>query len=600
MATKNRPKSRTKVDPVVTALFSNALQGVADDAMLTLLRTSRSHLAKNAMDCSTGLLNARGELLSSGLGDPKHVSRMYTVMPAILGKYPRDTAMKPGDIYILNDPYHGGSHLPDIFLVKPVFHDKQVVAFTAAVVHVPDIGGRVPGGNASDSTEIFQEGLRMPPMKFFDQGVPDDALHTMIEANVRDPRMILGDIYGLVSACRIGEQGLLKLIDRHGIGKFRSLGDDLLDYTEEVTRAEYRRFSEGEYEFTDYIDGDGFDSGPITLHVKLINRDGHLTLDFTGTSLQVKGSINSTHCDTFHGVTMTIGTVLQSHIPMNEGFYRTIKLVIPPDNFLNVSHPGAVAARGLGLMRIQDVVWGALAKMMPDRVFACGVGMDTGVTIAGNRPDGTPFVYQEFLNVCWGGGPTMDGRDALSRPGLTHRNTPAEHIEAEQPLRIEEYCIVPNTGGAGKHRGGMSLGRAYRLTGAKEALIQMRTDRQRCMAYGLQDGKPGTPSRNILNPGPEEEIRPAKDRIPLKEGDLFYHMTAAGGGWGDPLERDPEHILRDLRNGRMTLDYVEREYGVIYDPETMEVDWTATKAARERIRRTQEARSREPAHIDGS
>ena len=423
MATSLRTKARTKVDPVVTALFANALQGVADDAILTLLRTSRSHLAKNAMDCSTGLLNDRGELLSSGLGDPNHVSRMYTVMPAILAKYPRNTAMQPGDMYILNDPYHGGSHLPDIFIVKPVFHDKRVVAYTAAVVHVPDIGGRVPGGNASDSTEIFQEGLRIPPAKFFDQGTPNDTLHAMIGTNVRVPQMVLGDIYGLVSACRIGEQGLLALIDRYGLKTFRSLGDDLLDYTEEVTRAEYRRFPEGEFEFTDYIDGDGFDSGSIALHVKLINRDGHLTLDFTGTSPQVKGSINSTHSDTFHGVTMTIRSVLQSHIPMNEGYYRTISLVIPPANFLNVSHPGAVAARGLGLMRTQDVVWGALAKMMPDRVFACGVGVDTGVTIAGNRPDGSPFVYQEFLNVCWGGGPTMDGWDALSRPGLTHRDT---------------------------------------------------------------------------------------------------------------------------------------------------------------------------------
>ena len=586
MTKKPRVKSRTKPDPVVTALFSNALQGVADDAMLTLIRTSRSHLAKNAMDCSTGLLNARGELLSAGLGDPKHVSRMYTVMPFLFGKYPRDTAMKPEDIYIVNDPYHGGSHLPDIYLIKPVFYNNRIIAFTVAVVHVPDIGGRVPGGNASDSTEIYQEGLRMPPMKFFDQGVPNDTLHTIIEVNVRDSQMILGDIYGLASACRIGEQGLLDMIKRYGLRKYNSLCEDLLDYSEEVTRAEYRSFPEGEYEFTDYLDGDGFDSGPITLHVKLTNRDGQLTLDFTGSSPQVKGSINSTHCDTFHAVTMTIGTVLQFHIPLNEGFYRTIELIIPPGNFLNVSHPGAVAARGLGLMRTLDVVWGALAKMLPDRVFACGVSQDTGVTIAGNLPNGKPFVYQEFLNVCWGGCPTMDGWDALSRPGLTHRNTPAEHIEAEQPLRIEEYRIVPNTGGPGKYRGGMSIGRAYRLVGTNEALIQMRTDRQRHMTYGLQGGKPGTASRNILNPGPEEEIRPAKDRIPLMEGDLFYHITAAGGGWGDPLERAPEHILRDLRNGRMTLDYVEREYGVIFDPETMEVDWKATNATRERIRRT--------------
>ena len=459
----------------------------------------------------------------------------------------------------------------------------------------PTSAGVCPEATPPTRRRSTRKACACPPLKFFEEGVPNDTLHTIIGVNVRDPQMVLGDLYGLVSACRTGEQGLLKLIKRHGIKKYLSLCEDVLDYAEEVTRAEYRGFPGGEYEFTDYIDGDGFDSGPITIHLKLTNKEGHLTLDFTGTSPQVKGSINCTKGATFHSVSMTIGTVLQSHIPMNHGFYRTLEMIVPEGNFLNVSPPGAVAARGLAIFRVQNVIWGALSKMMPDRMFACGVGQDSGVTIAGNHPDGKAFVYQEFLNVCWGGGPNMDGWDALSQPGLTHRNTPVEHIEAEQPLRIEQYSIVPNTGGPGKYRGGMSLGRAYRLTGVKEALIQMRTDRQQFMAYGLQGGKPGTGSRNTLNPGPNEEIRPAKDRIPLVEGDLFYHMTSAGGGWGDPLEREPQLILRDLRNGRMTPDYVEREYGVIFDPKTMDVDWKATNAARGRIRRAREAQPGQPA-----
>lgn len=580
-----RSESDKRIDPVETSLFANALQSVADDAMLTLFRTSRSHLAKNAMDCSTGILNAQGQLLSAGLGDPKHLSRVYALMPPILEKYPPCRAMQDGDIYIVNDPYSGASHLPDIYLIKPVFLRDKIVGFAGACVHVPDIGGRVPGGNASDSREIFQEGLRIPPTKLFDGGVANDSVHTILRANVRDPDMVMGDVYGLVSACRIGAKGLIKLIEKHGIAKYQSLCADLFNYTEQVTRAEYRRFPEGEFDFTDHIDGDGFNSGPITLKVKLINCDGHLTLDFDGTSQQVKGSINCTHSDTFHSVTMTIGTVLQSHIPLNEGFYRTITLKIPRGSFLNVSYPGAVAARGLGLMRILDVVWGALSKMLPDRIFACGVSQDTGVTIAGTLPSGKPFVYQEFLNVCWGGCPTMDGWDALSRPGLTYRNTPVEHIEAEQPLRIEEYSIVPNTGGPGKYRGGMSLARSYRLVGAKEGMIQMRTDRQQFSAYGLQGGRPGTGSLNVLISDGTETVWPAKARIPLAEDHLFHHTTASGGGWGDPSQRDATLILRDIKNGRMTRDYVEREYGVIFDPHTENVDWHATNVARERMRR---------------
>ena len=576
-------KARSKIDPIVTGLFYHALQGIADDAMLTLVRTSRSSLAKNAMDCSTGLLNVRGELLAAGLGDPKHTTQIQYVMPHVFARYPLHV-MKLGDIYIVNDPHNGGTHLPDVFLIKPVLYQREIFAFAVACVHVPDIGGRVPGGNASDSTEIFQEGLRIPPMKFFDRSRPNESLLSIIDLNVRNSKTVIGDLLGEVSACRIAEQGLLKLVERYGLTRLRSLFDDLLDYSAELARAEYRTWPEGEFEFTDHIDGDGFDSGAINLHLKLTNRGGKLTLDFTGTSPQVKGSINSTLGATFHSVAMTIGTVCKTSIPQNHGVYRTIELIVPPKNFLNVSFPGAVAARGLSIMRVADVVWGAFSKMLPDRIFACSVGQETGVTIAGYYPEGQPFAFQEFLNVCWGGCPNMDGWDALSRPGLTHRNTPMEIIEREQPLRIEEYSIVPNSGGPGQYRGGMSLRRSYRLVGADEAIIQMRTDRQHILPYGLWGGKPGTPSKNTLNPGPHEQVWPAKARIPLTRGDVFCHITASGGGWGDPLERDPELCVLDVRKGRMTSDYVERQYGVVIDTTTLGVNWEATRELRGRMR----------------
>ena len=572
------------VDPFALELVKSALESLSDEMAITIMRTARSSIAKESFDFSTAVLNTRGELVAVGLGRPLHLGMVHVVMGAVMSRYPVE-GMEEGDIYALNDPYEGGTHLPDIYLIKPVFVDSRCAGFVATCVHHVDIGGRVPGGNASDSTEIYQEGLRLPPLKLFARGVPDEAIFRIVEKNVRVPEKVIGDLHSQASACRIGERGLLRIIEKYGLERYLLLTDALLDYTERVTRAEIRTFPDGVYEFHDYIDGDGIDSGPIRINLSLIKKDDTLTADFTGTAPQVKGSINPVLGHTYLTTVQALRCAFNTEPPVNAGYLRAITVKAPLGSFTNPRPPAAVAARGLSMARIEEVVWGAMSKMLPDKVFACSVGVDSGFTFAGRWPDGRLFVFMEFLHVSWGGRPNKDGIDALTRPGFTFANQPVEVVEAEQPLMIEEYSIPQNTGGAGKFRGGMALNRAYRLVGADEAMLQLRTDRQVFLPYGLAGGKPGTPSRNVLNPGREDRLVASKDRIFLNRGDTFFHTTAGSAGWGPPVERDPQKVLEDVRNEKMTVDYAEREYGVVIDRQKNVVDHAATRLKRDALKR---------------
>ncbi|MGH8060322.1 MAG: hydantoinase B/oxoprolinase family protein, partial [Candidatus Entotheonellia bacterium] len=282
---------RVRRDPITFELVKNALASIADEMAVTIVRTARSFVMKEAMDFSTAICNAEGQMVAQGLCLPLHMGSIPAAMEALLARY--SGQFSPGDIYTLNDPYEGGSHLPDIFVIKPIFFDDRLAGFSCCIGHQTDIGGRVAGGNACDSTEIFQEGLRIPPVKLYDRGTPNDTLFRLLEKNVRVPATVLGDVMAEVAACRIGEREFLKLIQRYGMEALREQMQDLLDYTEELTRAELRSLPDGVFAFTDYIDDDGITPDPITIHVQLIKRGDTLTADFTGTSPQCKGAINA-------------------------------------------------------------------------------------------------------------------------------------------------------------------------------------------------------------------------------------------------------------------------------------------------------------------
>jgi len=567
-------------DPIRTELLKNALAAVADEMAVTVIRTARSAVVKDAMDFSTGLIDQDGELIAQGLCLPLHMGSFPPAMAVVQKEFGGD--MHRGDVYALNDPYvGGGSHLPDIYVFKPSFFEDRIVGFAAAIAHQADIGGRVPGGNASDSTEIFQEGLRIPPLKLFDRGVPNETLFKILRTNVRVPDLVIGDVMATVAACRRGETGLLELVDRYGADALRVDAKDLLDYSEELTRDELRALPDGEWDFEDFLDGDGFVSRPIRIYVRLTKSGGQLPADSRGTSKQVMGAINTTAAFVNSCVYACVRSVLDPSIPNNGGFMCPITVIIEPGSLLNSLPPAPVAARGLTAMRVADTVWGALSKMLPHKVFACGVGADFGVTIAGYRPGGTPFVHLEFLYGNWGGSPKRDGIDATSSLVSNYANTPIEVLEGEQPIRIERYSFRPDSGGPGKHRGGLGIIRDYRLVDVEEAVLQVRADRQLVPPYGLYGGQPGAPAESVLNHGtPNERAIQGKFMMTLKRGETFRAALPGGGGWGSPLERDPEAVLSNVRNEKVSVGAVRERYGVVIDPATMAVDPSATSRVR--------------------
>jgi N-methylhydantoinase B len=563
-------------------LLKNAIESIADQMALTIVRTARSSVAKDSMDFSTALVNAQGEVVAQGLCQPRHMCAIPGAISAVLTRY--QDAFAPGDIYVLNDPYEGGTHLPDIYLFKPIFLDDRLLGFACAIVHHTDIGGRVAGGNASNSTEIFQEGLRIPPLKFHDRGQPNETLLRLIEQNVRVPDMVMGDFRAQVAACTMGERGLQELARQYGPERLETLFGHLLDYTEDLTRQAIRRLPEGAWEFTDHIDNDGFTPDPVPIHVTIRKEGDTITADYTGTSPQVKGAINSTLSFTTSITYACVKSVLGVDIPNNAGFFRPIKVIAPEGSFVNPLMPAPVAARGLAAMRITETLFGAFAQMLPERIFACGVGLDTGITIAGYYPDRRPFLFLEFMYVSWGGGPDRDGMDGCSLPHSNYSNTPVEVIEAEHPLLIEAYGYMPDHCGAGKYRGGLAFRRDFRLL-AEAADLQLRSDRQTFLPYGLQGGRPGTPSFSQLNPGRQDaKVLPTKGLFPMQKGDVFHHITAGAAGWGDPLERDVAQVLDDVRNEKLTPDYVRREYGVVVRSDPERLHWEVDHEATERLR----------------
>jgi N-methylhydantoinase B len=569
-------------DPIEFELFKNSILSIADEMALTIFRTTYSCVLKDNMDYSTAMFDGAGNLVAQGLTLPGHLGSMPTAMRAMLETFAGD--INPGDIYTLNDPFRGGMHLPDIFVFKPVFHQGELLAYAATICHHTDVGGRVPGSNASDSTEIYQEGLRIPPLKMYDRGKRNETLFALIETNVRMPVRVFGDLRAQLAACHICEQSMIDMANRLGTPKIKLYMAELIDYAERMTRAAIRELPDGVYSFLDHIDDDGIDVGkPIPLQVTITKSGDRIVADWTGSSPQVKGAINNTLSFTKSATYCAIRSVLPGNIPNNDGVFRAIEVKAPPGTIANGVLPAACAARGLTGFRMVDCMFGALSKMLPDVVFACSDGGNTGISIGGYYKDRRPFIYVDFTCCAWGGRPYADGLDGNSNIYANMASQSIEVTEAEQPMQITAYEFIQDAMGPGKFRGGAPFRRDYRFT-AEEAILQVRSDRRDFRPYGLYGGGPGKPSMNYLNPQTENRLLASKVTMNIRRGDVFRHEVAGAGGWGDPLERDPKMVLRDVRNEFVSVDAARRDYGVVLAANPLRVEEDATQATRARMR----------------
>ncbi|WP_333670498.1 hydantoinase B/oxoprolinase family protein [Elioraea tepidiphila] len=570
-------------DPIAFELFRNAIFSIADEMALTVFRTTYSGVLKDNMDYSTAFADANGRLVAQGLTLPGHLGSIPTALESVMRHF--GDSMHEGDIYCLNDPFDGGMHLPDIFVFKPLYHEGRRLAFAATVCHHTDVGGRVAGSNASDSTEIYAEGLRIPPLKLYDRGVRNETLMAIIERNVRLPVRLFGDLRAQLAACHIAETQFAELVARYGPDTVAFYMEEVIDYAERLTRAALAELPDGEWSFEDWIDDDGVDVGkPIRLFVTLRKQGGHMVVDWTGTNPQVKGAINNTLSFTKAASYTAVRSVLPAGIPNNEGVFRAIEVICPPGTVGNGVLPAACAARGLTGFRMTDCVFGALAMMLPDRVFAAGDGGNTGISIGGWDAERRPFIYVDFTCGAWGARPWADGLDGNSHMFANMASHSVEVTEAEQPIQLLAYEFVPDRAGAGMFRGGVPFRRDYRFLEA-EGTLQVRSDRRVHRPFGLYGGSPGAPSENVLNPDGAAEPLPSKLTMTIRRGEVFRHVLAGGGGWGDPLERDPALVLRDVRNELLSVAKAAADYGVVVAGGAVDAAATACLRAELRARR---------------
>ena len=570
------------IDPIRLELLKNALAMISDNMMVSVIRTSRSTLVKANLDFSAAICDGDGTMVAQGLALPAHLGAMMPALTGCLDYFGDD--IQPGDVFANNDPYAGGSHLNDIFMFKPVFKDGERVCFLGLILHHTDLGGRVAGGQAADSNEIYEEGLRIPPCKIYECGKRNDTVFRFIAHNTRVPDTVLGDVRAQIAALQSGAKEILKLLETYDTDELKRYMSALLDYTERLVRNSIRELPDGESEFTEWNDDDGVGGGPVEIRLKLTVKGDEIVADYTGTSPQKGGALHPNYWFTASLTYAGIRAVLPPDTPNNAGFYRPITVIAPEGCWVNPQFPAAVGARGQGGYRVRTVVTGALAMLYPDRMPACPGGNEFGLSVTGLSPERKRFLHVEFHNMTGrGGGPDQDGQDAGPYWLGNLSNTPVEVIEAENPLLIEEYGFLPDTGGPGKYRGALGMVRQYRLL-AEEAIVQQRADRHVFPCWGIFGGKPGALSRSYFIRDGEPEEAPSKFVRPMRKDEVFRSEMAGSGGYGDPLERDPEAVTEDVRQEKLTIAHVEAEYGVVVDPAALALDSSETAALRKRLR----------------
>ena len=568
-----------EVNPITLGLIRNYLSSIADEMANTVIRTAYSTIVRDCMDFSTALCDRNGAMIAQGLTIPFQLGSIPFAMEATLRKY--QGRIFPGDVFIMNDPFEGGIHLPDIFIFHPIFYRQELIGFSAAVSHHLDVGGRVPGSSACDNTEIFQEGLRIPPLKLYERGEPRESIFHIIEKNVRVPVMTLGDLRSNLAACKSGEKGMLRLAEIYGVEALEVYYKKLLDYTETMVRSEIRQWKNGEYSFTDYLDDDGVDPEPIAIKVKMVVEDDSITIDFTGTSPQVRGGINCPLPFTISCCGYAIRSAMRTDIPNTSGLFRPIRVIAAEGSILNPVMPAASSMRGVVGFRLADALFGALAQVVPRAIPAAGEGGNSLIIIGGYNKKRQPFIMFDLVAGTWGARPDKDGNDGITNPAAVIANIPAELMELEYPVRLEQYALAQDSGGAGKYRGGLAVVRDWRFLGDQTANLTIRSDRRDFPPYGLFGGGKGAPSWNIVNPGSAtERLLKTKVTDSLLPGDLIRHVQPGGGGWGDPFERDPIAVLRDVVNDKVSRAKGEELYGVFIDATRLKLDEEATKERR--------------------
>ncbi|MFB6122191.1 MAG: hydantoinase B/oxoprolinase family protein [Haloferacaceae archaeon] len=578
----------TAVDAVTLEVLRNACVAVAEEMNATLVRTSYSPNIKDRRDCSCALFDADAELVSQAENIPVHLGAMPYSVAAALDRFPPE-ALSPGDAVLLNDPFHGGAHLPDLTLVTPIYVDGDLAAFAANRAHHADVGGARAGSVAADSTEIYQEGVRIPPVKLYEGGEVNEGVRDLLLTNVRTPDERRGDLRAQRAANQTAVDRFRELAERHGPDVLRAAMERIKDYAESRMRTEIEDLPDGTYRFEDVLDDDGRGTEDVSIAVAVTVDGDELVVDFEGTAAQVPGPINAPLAVTASATYYVARCVTDPDVPPNHGAYRPITIRAPEGTVVNARPPAAVVGGNLEVsQRVTDALFGAFGECAPDRVAAAGQGTMNSVTFGGadtrgsdggggddHRNDGgggsdggDPFAFYETVGGGFGARADADGMDGVHVHMSNTRNTPAEVLETAYPLRVRRYELRQDSGGAGEHRGGLGLRRDVEVL-ADGTTFSILADRRRHRPYGLAGGESGAPGADFLRADGDVAPIDAKSTHELDAGDVVSVRTPGGGGMGDPADRDRDSLARDLRLGKVSAAAVEEAYGV--DPADLNV-----------------------------
>jgi N-methylhydantoinase B len=569
-----------KADSITMQVIRYAMEQAADEMGRTLVRTARSTIIKEIEDMTCSIFDRYGNTIAQAHHAPMLLTGFELGMRALVNKY-RPEDLDEGDLIMFNDPYAGGQHVMDMVTFAPAHYKGELVGFTGSIAHHSDMGGAVAGGTAGGLTEIYLEGLRFPMVKLYKKGQEDPELFGILENNIRVPDKTLGDIRAQASADFVGAQRLWDIFDKYGVGVVTKCQEMLLDYSESRIRAGLRRIPDGTYTGVDWVDDDGQTDEPIKLQVNVHKRGDEVVVDFDGTAKQVKGNINCPIATVHAAVYYALIAVIDPHVPPNSGCYRPFTVEAEEGLIVNPRMPAAVGARTNTSQKIAEAMMLALSQAVPDGVQAGCHGQITNCGFSGYHPKtGKRFVFIDIQGGGAGARPTKDGRDGQDSHLARFKNTPIEAVELEYPVRIRKYEFIPDSGGAGKYRGGLTVRRDIEIL-ADDVSLARYGDRQRFGAFGLFGGKEGSKGKFFLNPDtPQEKHLKSKGLDILRKGDVVSLRLPGAGGYGDPLERDPDLLLEDVRDGKVTLESAREDYRVVIDPETLRIDETATKRLR--------------------
>ncbi len=539
------------IDPITLEVLRNKLDGIANEMQSTLLRSSFSPIVKEGLDASACLFSITGETLAQSISIPIHLATLIPVIETFLTRFPL-TSLEAGDLLVMNDPYLGGTHLPDIAVAMPIMHRGKPIALAAAMTHHQDVGGMAPGSVPTNATEIFQEGIRIPPLKLRSGGVMNETFIAMMRQNVRMPDAFMGDLNAQIAACTVGARRLDEVAEKYGAELLQGVFGELLDRSEQMTRASLRAIPDGQYSYTDYLDNDGIEldrSVPIKVTVRV--RDGELTCSFEGTADQVRGPFNCVPSGTAAAALFAVRAITDPEIPTNGGCFRPVHLILPEGSLVNPRAPAPVNSRTATIKRITGCILGALKDVLPDRIPADSGGELLILSFGGQREDGSTFVVGDLVASGSGASCLGDGVDMIETDATNCMNLPVEALELDAPIRVHHFGLAQNSGGAGQFRGGLGCRREYEIM-AGEVTVTYRGERHNHPAQGSHGGEAGAlASARIMRAAGGEEIILSKQVTTLYPGDRLCIETAGGGGYGPAVQRSTEARLEDLASGKV-------------------------------------------------